>query len=297
LNINGEITTANIFRWVGYAVPFITIPAIFVVLTKRYLSSRSEAWPVIAENERYKRLSDYPWHIYTIVALGAFLIGGIVLFSLTFANKLLKGNEVFNLIKMMQAALVWSGVVFLTAGFIAYRIDSPPNIDSSKAKRIALRISGALTQGVATAFWIYIAAIHTFKIDDPLNLPAAHRGKVTIYSLIGFLLGTSIYAASGFGRLRQRRKSGRRNVGRPVQIYYDSDITAGETVNVSNGGTLIECHDNCPEKESVIKISDEDGTSALGRIVMRRGNKIHVNFEDEVSWKSVQGALNIQPSG
>ena len=290
-----DIRTQNIFSWIGFAVPFLTVPVLWVLFIKRYLSSHSEAWPVVTENSRYKRLGDRPWQLYAIVALMAYLVGGLILFGTTVVVKLTHGEQLENLSAMLRAVFVWSGVVFVTAAFAAYRLDSAPNLDRPKSVRLALRSVGALLQGVATTLSVYLASIHTFGQGElnVLQLPDPAQSKLAIYCLIAFFLGASLYAASGFGKLRQRRNSGRRSVRRSVLINSGQKATAGCTLNVSREGALIENYDCLPTIETTVEISDDAGTSALGRIVKTRSNYIHVHFTDESAWRVLQNGLEI----
>jgi hypothetical protein len=66
-------------------------------------------------------------------------------------------------------------------------------------------------------------------------------------------------------------------------------------VNVSQEGALIKRYDFSPTVNDTIKISDKEGTSAEGRIVKVRRNKIHVHVTDKSSWDLVQKGLEIPP--
>lgn len=292
-----EIRTENIFRWVGFAVPFLSIPVLVVLLIKRHVSLNSEAWPVVTETTRYRHLGDRPWHIYAIVAFVAYIAGGMILFGTSILFKLTHGEQNLNYCLMLRQVFVWSGVVFVTAGFTAFRLDSAPNFNLSKQARLALRSLGALLQGVATTATVYFAFVHTFAQGElnPLVLPPLEQGKLSVYCIIAFFLGSSLYAASGFGRLRQRRSTGRRRLNRFVTIHSGQQAFTGNTVNVSQEGALIKSSDYSPTGYDTIKISDKDGTSAEGRIVKVRRNNIHVHVTDKSSWDLVQKGLEIPP--
>ncbi len=290
-----EIDTHKIFRWVGFAVPFITIPVLMVLLIKRYLSSHCEAWPVVTEKSFYKKISDRPWHIYAIVVFVAFIGGGIVLFAISAILSMAKNEPLIDPLLMLRQAFVWSGIVFVTAGFAAYRLDSSPNPERSKLGCCALQSAGFIFQGLATSFAAYVAYMHTFgdgKIN-PLNLPEASKGTLVVYCLIAFMLGVSLYSASGFGKLRQRRKIGRRRIVRPVQIHSAEESFIGSTMNVSNGGALIESQEVTPQEGDIIGISAKEGEVAEGQVVKVQGNYLHIKFENESAWLAAMNELEI----
>ena len=196
---------------------------------------------------------------------------------------------------MLRSAFVWAGVAFVTSGFTAYRLDSAPNFDRPKMYRIALRSVGALFQGTATTISVYLAFMHTFGQGElnVLLLPDPLQSKLSIYCLISFLLGASLYTTSGFGRLRQRRNSGRRRVKRSIRIHSGQEETAGNTVNVSREVALIESYEYLPTEKPNIEISADTGASSLGRIVKVRGNYIHIHFLEESNWHALQNELEI----
>lgn len=295
VNLPVKIRTENIFRWIGFAVPFLSIPVLAVLLIKRYLSLHSEAWPVMTENTRYNDLGDRPWHLYAIVAFVAYLVGVVILYGTSISVRLAHGHYNIDYSAMLRQVLVWSGVVFVTASFTAFRLDSAPDFNLSKQARFARRILGALLQGVTTTLAVYVAFVHTFAQGElnPLVLPPVDQGKLSVYCIIAFFLGASLYVASGFGRLRQRRHTGRRKVKRSVVINSAHKASVGNTVNVSREGALIESLDSFPSGYDPITISDKDGTSAEGRVVKVRNNNIHVHFTDQSRWGLVQKGLEI----
>jgi hypothetical protein len=290
-----KISTKNIIRWTGFALPFISIPVLWVLFIKRYFSSHSEVWPVVTENLRFKKLADRPWHLYLVVAFSAYLIGGLVLFATSIAVKILNGLPIQDLGRVLRSISVWSFVVFITATFAAYRLDSAPNFDRPRTFRIGMRGLGAFLQGLTTTLVIYLAFTHTFAEGElnPLTLPEPDKGKLGVYCLIGFFLGASLYLSFGFGKLRQRRKFWRRSVQRSVIINSGQQPTTGITVNVSKEGALIESDEYLPDENTNIQIADQTGHSAPGRIVKLRGNYLHIHFQDISAWGLVQNCLEI----
>ena len=294
--IVADISTKNIIRWAGYALPFLSIPVLWVLFIKRYLSSHSEVWPVITENLRYKKLADRPWHLYLIVALTAYLVGGLVLFVTSISVESVKGNPIKDLGVMLREVSVWSAIVFVTAIFAAYRLDSAPNFERPRAVSVGMMGLGALFQGFTTMLTVYLAFMHiTAKGQlNALQLPEPDKGKLGVYCLIGLFLGASLYLSFGFGKLRQRRKFYRRPVQRPVSIHWgQGPKTDGITVNVSREGALIKSEEYPPDESTSIQIADSLGHSAPGRILKLRGNHIHIHFPDVSAWGLVQNSLEI----
>jgi hypothetical protein len=294
-NLAVEIRTKNIFKWVGFAVPFLSIPVLVVLLIKRQVSMNSEAWPVVTETSHYARLSDRPWHIYLIVALVAYIVGGLVLFGTSVFVKIID-SPITDYSAMLRNSFVWSGIVLVTAGFTAFRLDSAPDLNRSPQVHLAMQSVGAMFQGAATLAATFIAFVHTINKGDfnPLSLPEVERGKFYVYCTIAFILGASLYFASGFGRLRQRRRAGRRLLQRSVTIHSGKRAFAGNTVNVSREGMLIKSDGFYPSEQNTVQISDPSGSLVEGRIVKLRRNSIHVEITDQSAWSQVQKGLGIQ---
>lgn len=290
------ISTKNIIRWAGFALPFISIPVLWVLFIKRYFSFHSEVWPVVTENLRFKKLADRPWHLYLIVAFSAYLVGGLVLFATSIAVKFVNELPIQDLGRILRSISVWSVVIFVTAAFAAYRLDSAPNFDRHRTLRIGMRGLGAFLQGLTTTLVIYLAFMHTFAKGElnPLSLPEPDKGKLGVFCLIGFFLGASLYLSFGFGKLRQRRKFWRRSVQRSVIIHHSGqEPTTGITVNVSKEGALIESDEYLRDESINIQIADQTGHSATGRIVKLRGNYLHIHFPDISAWGLMQNCLEI----
>jgi hypothetical protein len=241
------------------------------------------------------RLGDRPWQVYAIVALLAYLVGGVVLFGISATIKVSHGENMKDFPEMLRSVFVWAGIVFVTAAFMAYRLDSVPPLSRLKLKHVVLRSVGALLQGVTTTFAVYIAFVHTFGKGElnVLRLPEPDQSKLLVYCLIAFFLGAALYTTSSFGRLRQRRNSWRRRVRRSVLIHSRGEATSGNTVNVSREGALIESHGYLPMEEKTVEISDNAGTSAQASIIEKRGKYLHLRFLDEPVWHGLKGKLEI----
>ena len=291
-----KITTHKIFAWAGYAVPFLTLPSIFVLCVKRYLSINSEAWPVVNEANQNLSMTERPWHIYAIVSLAGYTVGGLVLFASSVLVKLKNGEALNHLDMMLRQTFVWAGIVLVTVAFLSFRLDSSKDKSERKAVRFLLYASGSCLQGLATMLAVYIAFIHTVNAGEfnPLNLPDPDVGKLIVYCVIAFFLGVSLYLASGFNILRQRRQSDRLPLQSPVLLRNGDLASKGLLINLSRGGALIES-DGCQagERDDII-IATSQGHSAPGRIIKKNKNRIHVAFDDADSWQIIQSDFGRQ---
>lgn len=295
VGVNGDIETEEIISWTFYGIPFIAIPVIAVLCVKRYLSTRSESWPLVTETETYNRYEDRPWHIYFLVALFAYLIGATVLYILAITAKTLE-TEAIHYISMLKVVLAWSSVVFITAGYTAFRLDSARIPSHSAYKHYLIRSLGALSQGIATSAVVYFVYIHAKGL--PLNLVLTKPndwGKIFVLCLIGFLLGVSINVATGFGRLRQRRCQGRRPVSREILLDIDQNKMGAKTINISQQGALVQSDEimNTTYIGDVLTLSNKAGEKANAKIIDIRRDRIHLLFEDVSEWLALQAKLGI----
>jgi hypothetical protein len=331
-----DLTTGRIVRWIGFGAPFLMIPIIQVLFVKRYLSTRGDAWPTATEEGYYKSLGQRPWFIYFLVSLSSYVIAAMVLLVLTFGAQLVASNiksmqpdastavaESRNLPADSEASansdeqpkrepgdrirsiLAWSCIVFLTTGFIAYRLDSGTRPDISRRRYFLIRTIGAFSQGVLTAVLIFF--IYHYTKDSPLHL--IFRGgeqfapTLLVLCTNGFLLGLTFNIATGIGRLRQRRKSGRKITHRKITLNVLGQDESAETLNVSPQGALVNVENN----ESLggnlqnltATLKTEDGQiSAEANIVRRRGNQLHLSFINLDSWDQLRDYLQnpVQPA-
>lgn len=296
-----KVEASEIVAWTGYAIPFLIIPVLLVLFIKRYLSTRSESWPVVNEHELYKSIGDRPWHIYFVVALFSYLIGAAVLYTLAISVNLLHGNEV-KYIPILRVVLAWSSVVFLTSGYTAFRLDSASKPDIEKNKYYLIRAAGALTQGLLTAGLIYFVYLH--NVDKPLGIvfEQPHEfGKMYLFCIIGFFLGITVNLASGVGRLRQRRQQGRRFARRSLTLQFEGNSAEAETINISDQGALILMKESSllnsaemsDQQKVVVTITNTSGATAKANVINKHGDRLHLLFENMQKWILLQDKLDI----
>jgi hypothetical protein len=294
-NFNNSVDTNQIMKWAGYAIPFITFPVIWVLCIKRFLSSRSEAWPVVTENSQYNKISERPWHLYLIIAFSSYLVGVIVLLILSAIVKKITGDT-FSPDETIRSVAVWSSLVFVTSIFAAYRLDSAPRQDISLSERIYIKGMGAIFQGFATFCAMYFSFMHQYNGGNlnPFSLTGPEKiGRLVIFSVICFFLGILLHLSFQLGALRQRRKSYRRRIQRQVIICSGQNKTEGTTVNISNEGVLVKSDEYIYDESSNIELTNESGVMVPVEIKKRRGYFLHIHFPDIAKWYLLQKSLEI----
>ncbi|MDJ0834420.1 MAG: PilZ domain-containing protein [Gammaproteobacteria bacterium] len=309
LNFSGvplpeQFGTSEIIWWNIYGIPFLIVPVLLVLLTKKYLSGHSNSWPSVTEQGYYHSTSERPWFIYFMVALCSYLVGALILFGMVTSFRYMQDKSI-DYITIIQAALAWSLIVFLTAGYTAFRLDSGSLPKTSKAGYIASRIFGALSQGVTTAGLIYLVYLHTndLRLDMIFQASQEIDPKIYVLTIIGFFLGVSVNVATGIGRLRQRRKHGRRKSRRLVQLDHDGQSCEARTVNVSDQGALISIDAASAdwlkqtERNSLLQVLGLENHETTARVVHKRGNLLHLFFDNSSEWGSVYDDLLPAGSG
>lgn len=293
VKLSVNVRTQDIIRWCGYALPYISMPILWVFFVKRFISSRSEAWPVMTEGRGYESIADRPWHIYFLVAASSCLLGMLVLSVMRMIVNQIGGEPAHAFWTALCSSAVWSGIVFMTAGFAAYQLDSLPNTERPRLTRIGMRCIPALIQGLLTTLAVYIAFMHTYGGGslDVHRLPEAMQSKLAVYSLIGFFLGVSLNLAFGFCKLKQRREDGRRCAERPINIRFPQGSVRGHTKNVSAQGVLVEIDGYLPDECSNIQITDGNDHSVAGYIVTRQGKDIHIKVADSEAWEVMRSGF------
>jgi hypothetical protein len=295
---------SEIASWIGYGTPFIVLPMLLVLMVKRYLSTHGDTWPTVPEQGLYNSTGDRPWFIYFIVALSSYILGALVLLTILFTKNQIKGEEI-NLIPGIRSVLAWSSIVFLTAFYTAFRLDSGSRPDNSRIKFYLTRTAGALSQGLATSGLIYL--VYLYAHDKTLNIifePIQGQtidSKIYVLCIIGFLLGVSVNIAIGFGRLRQRRKYGRRIARRTLKLKIaDQEVSEAETLNISPEGALINIQDTeilrdeQALRDTPVYLSSQDGHKwAKAKVMGKRGSRLHLFFENIENWSRLRESLNL----
>jgi hypothetical protein len=308
ISLPHDFTPGEVMSWIGYGTPFILLPVLLVLLIKRYLSIYSDSWPTVTEQGVYSSINARPWFIYFISALSSYLLGALVLTTMVVSIKYLH-EEDYKLLELVHTLLAWSSVVFLTAVFAAYRLDSGAVPEKQSLRYYLSRCAGIVSQGMLTAGLIYLVTL--YNDDKPLHIifneDYALDPKVYILCVIGFFLGVSINIAIGIGRLRQRRKHGRYIASRKLSLQLaDQQSSEADTMNISNEGALVSVKDilmvrgKQAAKDSSVYLSRGEGAQVEAKIIKKRGNRLHLWFkiddENINNWKLLRQELNLPGS-
>lgn len=331
-----SLTTGRIVSWIGFGTPFLMLPIIQVLFVKRYLSTRGDAWPTATEEGYYKTLGQRPWFIYFLVSLSSYVIAALVLLVLTVGVQFVSskfdsmgqsetpsvsetrdlsetseastGNEEKRKKKpedKIRSILAWSSIVFLTTGFIAFRLDSGTRPDQNQGRYYLMRAIGAFSQGLLTGLLVFF--IYHYTRDSPLDIifTGVEEFHPTLLVLCtdSFLLGLTFNIATGIGRLRQRRKSGRQITHRKITLHILGQDETAQTLNVSCQGALISVDNNQrlggSLQNTTASLKTEDGQiQAEANIVRRRGSQLHLSFINLDSWNELRQHLQnpLQPA-
>lgn len=296
-----DFAIGEVISWIGYGTPFIILPVLLVLLIKRYLSNYSESWPTVTEQGIYHSIGERPWFIYFIAALSSYILGALVLLTLVISMKHFN-KEDYQLIEIVPTLLAWSSVVFITAGFTAFRLDSGSQPTNGWKPFYLARTLGVLSQGLLTCGLIYLVTL--YNADRPLHIifeeNYALDSKIYILCVIGFFLGVSTNIAIGIGRLRQRRKQGRYMAHRKLNLHLaDHQTNEAETLNISAEGALISVKDINLIRDlqtthnSPVFLSSENGHVVEATVIKKRGNHLHLLFTDIGNWNLLRSDLSL----
>jgi hypothetical protein len=296
----------TIFIGTAYVIPLLMIPTFTVLMIKRFLSLFSDHWPLVTpQTPRYKSLNERPWHIYIIVSILGYFAGFLTLMALD-ADPL-----PYTIFETMEEAVAktsippmgvyayWSTIALVTAGFVAFRIDSYRDEYKNKKYRILLTASGCLLQITTLMTAVYIAFIGVFNngnmylpcIGEKLALMEETEIRKSIYfficTIMAIWVGPALFFTSRFNTTDfERRENKREKVDDPVTIYHGEKIFEGILKNRSKNGALVEIV--WPHVEEIkdylqehsgqfqIKIGDKPPIAAIA--VEVNGKYIHLQF-------------------
>ncbi len=305
LDVELNVSTDEIMDWVLYAVPFLTMPIIMVLLLKRYCSGNSDIWPVVCAGWEPQRLQDRPWHIYFLAAMLAYLTAAIMLAVPMSIEAKLQGlplevpgrAPIESYAEIVTIAANWSWLVFVIAGFSAFSIDSVSRGEHSQMRRTFERIGAATFQGAVVSGLTFFIFMHEHVSSLSVSeLTAAQQTKLAIYCLNSFILGFALNIVANFGQVRQKRRERRRKVSRDVMIgTAEHAAVAGTIEDVSPHGALVMVGEAFVGSKDEVKLVGSGGTEARGHVVgtEKGGTRLHVEFDDETLWDTLQRDLKI----
>jgi hypothetical protein len=294
-----EVTTGRLLEWVVYGIPFLTLPVIFVLYAKRFLSFKENIWPVVT-----KELSvmQRQWNIYIVVIALAYLIGFATLELLIYfyppkPNLTLSvAQQAKDLSHGMLA--IWSLISMVTAAFVAYRLDSFTESRTSLSRKIALTTGGALFQGSLTAAVAMFAIFHSknagsFDVDK-LMANGEAMGMMVVLTTMCFIIGCSLFVVSKF-RKPENRHGERHETAKDVDFQIDGEQYKGKILNASSGGVLLSSLEQGFTPDHDIVIHAENSAEVNGKITNVKNGKMNIKFDVKDIAGVVQKSFGITP--
>ena len=284
------ITARTIVFWVLYGVPLLTLPVVFVLFAKRHLSFMETVWPMITPHRQFKSFRDRPWHIYAIVTVVAYFVGVLSLVLVSLLAGHLQTNEIMQMGTYRRYA-IWALVCLVTAGFVAYRLDSLVYHKKHKVKRVLLKLAGALSQGSLSALAIMFSFIYVINKGnfDISALESTAKSRLFCYAVTCFIIGCILFFTSEFNpRFVEKRRFKRDKLS---QVHVDLRLGEyeyqGSLGNISKEGALV-LSDITAAVGDIIHVSLENGVSAEGKVVDSAEGETHVHFDSQIIWEALK---------
>lgn len=283
--IDEYINTNNLLLWIFQGIPFLTAPVFFVLLVKRHLSFKENAWPLATpRNTIYKKIKDRPWGIYFLVSIGGYMASLLTLATLNALIQLyIKQSSHINFEKL-GSLMIWSLIGAITAAFVAYRIDSRKNFSEKKFLKTLLTISGALFQALITAAAIYFVFMHRHNNGsfDFTGLIPENQAKLSVFLIMGFLIGAALFLNCQFSTQQyERRKHKRSYTEKEIKIKAGNQNLYGAILNISKEGCLVKSGLLAKNVGDIISINIRDNFNIEAEILEVNKENYRVRFHNE----------------
>jgi|GEM_PF-6852034 len=269
-------------KWIFYGVPLHLVPIAIVLLAKQYFTTAGSIWPMVTRKNSYPGLMDRPWHVYVMVT-GLSYAGSLAALSLL----LVLNSKDYLLQNLLTAApyklmMPWALVGVVTAGFLAFRIDSVSR--GRSARQTAGTFFGAVFQGAATTGTVWCAYLFSAGNTTPDELIS--------YMVSGFITGTAIYSFSRFNSASHEKRMYRRYPTRALKLEVEADPEKGgaELVNISKRGALLRSNLRVSFGR-VMQLRIGEGFQAQGEVVLNENGFIALHFKNSAFWNKCQGSL------
>ena len=266
-----------IFHWLIYGIPMFTVPLATSMFTKRLLSMHG-VWNVQRPEDTPIPFARRPWDVYFFVSLFSYIttvaILAVLYISLNFGDKDLAGR--------IAEISVYSFLAFVTSGYISYLIDTPSLGWEKSWKYYLNSIIPSLTQGLSNVVIIIFAfMMFNHNTFDFTTLSDQEIGKIIIYSVIGFIIGISMYFTSRIGtRYYERRENGiKRNANGWWTISIDSVIKRVQTIRYSGDYLEIIADDELKQLAQIgdrIEFYSRNRLAMIGNVQQNKGSFIKV---------------------
>jgi len=274
-----NITPASISRWLIYGIPMFVTPLVVTLFVKRYLSMNG-VWIVRRPEEPTISFSDRSWDIYFFTGILSYMASLAVLVGVFFILRL--SNESVDPSAIEKIA-VYSGLAFITSGFISYRTDTFPSPRKARWRHYLDNIFFALLQGLSNIAMIMFAFLLFEKTFDVPSLEAAVQGRLIIYTVIGFVVGVSMHLTSGINmKYCERRGNGvSRSSDGWWTICVDSVRKRVKTRSVSRNALEIMADDELKELAGVgdrVEFYSGKELAMTGSVKEVTGEFIHISI-------------------
>jgi len=291
------IRADQISMWVLYGVPFFLLPALFILTVKWYFSFSETLWPMVSPHRPYKKFSERPWGVYAFVTVLASIVGTLTLVAVGALLGHVKWAKILEFNTYQQTGK-WSLVILVTAGFVAYRMDSL--ISRNKLKNILLTCSGALSQGLFSSLAIFFSFMWYFNAGsfDLTRLTDQRAGQLFCYLLLAFIIGNLLFLTSRFNsRILERRVYERRKTKAvSVELASGRKTYPGSLINASKRGVLVQT-DMSAQFREIVNILLKKGIPIEGVVISAKDGLIHLQLKTQDMWNSlVDGNLLVEPS-
>lgn len=282
-----QITTTQIMMWTIYGIPFLMAPTFLVLLLKRYLSTFEVGWPMVTpQNEIYRKFRERPWHIYLFVSLGGYLAAFAVLVFLNAVFGMLTHQESSSSIGALSRLSIWAFLGMVTAGFVAFRIDSRSNGHRKAWAKVVLTTCGCLLQAAATMAVIFFAFMHANNHGrlTPYTLVDKDLTRLFIYLIMGMCIGTALFLSSRFNTADLDRRTGRRKkVNKVAALIVGGETIDGVLRNYSREGALVSVAHMPPTQaeNEPIQVKIKNAQPVVAKIVRMADGDVHLRFVAE----------------
>lgn len=218
--IDVDVKSSDIMRWLFFGIPMYILPTLVTLTAKRHLSVH-EIWPVMHPNQAPPSFSKRPLFIYILVAGISYLVTVVFLVLIYMFMSII--------VDTMQGRIIdifgFSFLAFVTALYISYLIDSPVKDKPQNMRIYYNKLPGAIIFGLVNVGIIaFFFSLYYNKGEfDFWKMPDFQQGRLFVYSVIGLLIGCSIYMSTQTKNiLYERRTDKRRSEGEWITLRLGS---------------------------------------------------------------------------
>ncbi len=268
-----------ILYWLMYGIPMYIVPLAVTLFIKRYMSF-SGKWAVRRPEDPWASFSGRPWDTYFFVSLFSYVITVATLVGVMYIVSL---STTIKTPDPVAQITVYSGLAFITSVFICFLIDTPsPGWETSWRYYLESFFPAAL-QGALNVLMIMFAFLLFSKHQsfDIFKLESEELGRLIIYSVIGFIIGMTMFYTSKIGTKFYERREG--EVARSSEdwwtIYIDSAKKRVKTTKPAKNHFDIFPDNELKELAQIhdtVKFYDKEGLIMTGKVEKMDGDTIRI---------------------